>query len=287
MNTLWILLISLFSSSLIAQSFEFEVKGSYMLQSSRNKPIEFSLRWSELNGIIDGKYSDNYFAKNAPVTGEETSVGRTFIVKFPEASQGVKSITILGPLSRPSKTAAALPLSVVTRDVIGNPLTTVKADSQFLSIGNRRIAQLQEDSECVDGFGVLAGYCGMYAGMIGETQDRRNRCNLLFAEAVRMEVGQDSMVTIHLGDGNEFIQTPSHTVGRLPVDPQKNRIDLLSRNCGPLSGVNSSSGSCKILYLTGTFTTVRENRHFEGEYKIVEEETNNVCKYSLSLDRRE
>jgi hypothetical protein len=218
------------------------------------------------------------------VSGEGSDIGRTFVVKFPQEKNGVKSITILSSHMGDRSTATAQPVSIITRDGVGNPLTTVKAKSNFTTTSYSTVAQLQEENRCTEGFGVLAGYCGLYAGLLSEEQDRRNRCNLLFSDAVRLELTPDATVVLHLGEVNEIITTPGHTIGRLPVNPQKNGVDLMSRVCGPLSGVNSSSSTCKVVHLRGDFSMVRNTKHFAGTYTISEEGTNNSCRYGLSMD---
>lgn len=271
-----------------SQTFDYELKGSFKLQSSKKMPVNYSLKWNEKNGAIEGIYSDNHFTKEAEVTGEGGSLGRTFNIKFPVALQGVRTITILGPMVKEKQTSLPQEVSIITRNELGTPLTTIESKAQFnVKSGDTLLAQRQEDDDCVKGFGVLSNYCGIYNGIISESQDRRNRCNLLFADAVRLELNKDSTVLLHLGEVNEFINTPAHSIGKIPTDPQKNNIDVMSRVCGPLSGVNSSSGSCKIIHLTGTFSLVRDFRHFEGKYVITEENTNNSCTYTLSMDRQE
>lgn len=273
-----------------SETYDYELKGSYKLQSSKKMPINYSLKWNEKDGSIKGIYSDNHFTKEAVVTGEGGTLGRTFNVKFPVSLQGVRTITLLGPMVKEKQTSLPQDVSIITRNERGTPLTTVKSKAQFNAKSGDVLvlAQMQEDDdECVKGFGVLANYCGIYNGIISESQDRRNRCNLLFADAVRLELKKDSTVILHLGEVNEFINSPGHSIGKIPTDPQKNNIDVMSRVCGPLSGVNSSSGSCKIIHLTGTFSINRDFRHFEGKYEITEENTNNSCTYTLSMDRQE
>lgn len=288
MKSLMILiLLFLFPVMVIAETYQYSLQGTYKLDSSRQKPVNYTLKWSEENGRIGGIYSDDHFSKSASVSGEGGDIGRTFIVKFPELKGGVKSLTILASTVTGKATATAVPVSIVTRDGVGNPLTTAKTTSNFVTTSYSSVAQLQEENECSEGFGVLAGYCGIYAGLLAEEQDRRNRCNLLFSDAVRLELNTDSTVVLHLGEVNSIITTPAHSIGRIPVNPQKSSVDLMGRVCGPLSGVNSSSSTCKVLHLSGNFSTVRESRRFTGTYTISEEGTNNTCRYSLSMDREE
>jgi hypothetical protein len=276
-----------FSNLVFAQTYQYLLKGDMKVDPSRKEQVSYTVRWSEENGRIDGIYSDNFFAKSARVTGESNELGRTFIVKFPEEKGGVNSMTILASLAKSSSTAVALPVSFITRDKLGNPLATLKSDSQFSTTTTQAVAQRQEDTACTQGFGALTGYCGEYAGMISEDQDRRNRCNLLFSDAVRLELSPDATIMLHFGEDHEFISTPGHSIGRIPFNTMKNSVDIMSRVCGPLSGVNSSSDSCKVLHLRGDFRIVSKMKHFNGTYTISEEGTNNVCRYSLSMDKTE
>lgn len=279
--------IFVFSHLGFAEIYQYELKGSYKLESSIKKPVKFTLRWSEDKGDIIGSYSDDYFARFAEVSGEGSYLGRTFIVKFPEEKRGVRSITLLSATTEAPKTGTTVPVSVITRDVRGNPLSTVETKTAFNVLSNQTVAQLQEETACTEGFGVLSGYCGIYAGLLAEDRDRRNRCNLLFADAVRLELADSGMVYLHLGEVNELINTPGHSIGRIPVSPEDRSIDLMTRVCGPLSGVNSSSESCKRIHLNGDFSMEGNDRKFEGTYTITEEGTNMSCLYTLSMNRQQ
>lgn len=284
-NLRWIIFHLLIPAFALAETYQYELKGAYQLNVTGQRPVAYTLKWSEVKGDIQGSYSDEFFTRSTRVSGEGSDIGRTFIIRLPEERAGVKSITLLSSMANPKQTATAIPISLITRDKLGNPLNTVKLTSNFTASSPVLAAQLQEESRCIEGFGVLAGYCGVYAGTLTEQRDRRNRCNLLFADAVRFELDNDGMAFLHLGEVNELITTPGHSIGRIPVNPQKNSIDLMGRYCGPLAGVNSSSESCKIMHLKGDFSTIRDNRHFSGTYQISEEGTNNVCVYGLSMDQ--
>lgn len=279
------LVISLlmFSLSAFAQTYNYQLKGSYKLESSTKKPVEFTLKWAEEKGKITGLYSDNYFIDSAEVAGDHGDLGRNFIVKLPQSKNGVRTITLLTSEVKSPQSGTTVPVSIITRDRRGNPLTNADSASQFLALAT--VAQRQEEA-CSEGFGVLEGYCGLYAGMIAEDQDRRNRCNLLYADAVRMELTNDQTLLLHIGVVDDLIETPRHTIGRLPLNPQSNTIDVMSRSCRPLPGVNSSGDTCKQLNLRGEFTTTNDRKHFKGTYTIKEENTNNVCVYTLSLDNQ-
>ncbi len=284
-NLFTFILIFLISPLVFGETYQFELKGSYKLESSVKKPVKFSLRWSEENGDIIGTYSDDYFARFAEVSGEGSYLGRTFIVKFPKEKKGVRSITILSSVARKPKTGTTIPISLITRDIKGNPLSTVESKTAFNVLSHQTVAQLQEENPCSNNFGSLTGFCGIYAGLLAEESDSRNRCNLLFADAARLELTEEGMVYLHLGEVNELIRTPGHAIGRIPVNPDDTSIDLLTRVCGPLSGVNSSSTSCKRMHLQGDFSIERNEREFTGTYTISEEGTNMDCSYSMSMDR--
>lgn len=270
----------------LGETFQYELKGT-LKQMPKNKSITYDLKWTEENGHISGVYSDDYFSRRSEVRGEGGDLGRTFIVAFPQSKDGVRSLTILSSLMKKVDTATTVPVSIVTRDEKGNPLTNFKTSANFVTTSFRTAAQLQEENRCTEGFGVLAGFCGTYAGMLTEERDRRNRCNLLFADAVRLELTQEGMLILRLGDLSNIAEAPLHTIGRIPFNPQKNAIDVMSRVCAPLYGLNLDSSSCKVLHLRGDFGRNKDNLHFSGTYQVSEEGTNNVCVYGLSMDKAE
>lgn len=261
------------------------LKGSYNLKSDVKKPIHFALSWNEEKGKIDGTYGDDYFIKNVRIVGIEKSIGRTILVTFPDERKGVRSLTLLVSDMQKNQTGESFPVSVIVRDAKGNPVTTTESTATFTA--DTRVAQRQEEERCQEGFGALAGYCGIYAGLLTEERDRRNKCNLLFVDAVRLELREDQTLLLHLGEAATIVQEPIHVIGRLPVNSGTNTIDVLSRSCRPLPGVNASGDSCKRLNLRGTFTMRGANKHFQGTYTIQEEGTNNVCVYGLSMDHQD
>lgn len=281
-NLIYIILL-LFSLNIFAQdAFQYQLKGSYKLQPKDKGRVSYTLRWSEDKGKITGEYSDNFFIDSVSVRGEMGDLGRNFIVELPSLKQRVKSITILAAEIKSEKNGASVPVSVVTRDRRGNPLTTSKSESNFVTLYS--IAQKQEERPCQDGFGALEGYCGVYEGLISEYRDRRNKCNLLFASAAKLELTEDQTLVLHLGDVNGVVNSPYHVIGRLPSYPESRSIDVMSRSCRPLQGVNAPGDACKQLNLTGTFSVEGTTKHFAGSYTIKEEGTNNLCQYTLSMD---
>jgi hypothetical protein len=283
MKYLTALILILVSFNLFAQdAFQYQLKGSYKLKSADKKAIDYTLRWSENKGKITGDYSDNFFIDSASVKGDQGNMGRNFIVELPSIKNGVKSITLLSSEAKSDLKGTTVPVSIVTRDRRGNPLTTAKGNSNLVTLYS--VAQKQEESPCQEGFGALAGYCGIYEGLISEFQDKRNKCNLLFASAVRLELTNDQTMILHLGEVNDLVNIPYHVIGRLPSNPERTSIDVMSRSCRPLQGVNAPGDACKQLNLTGTFSIEGTNKHFAGAYSIKEEGTNNLCQYTLSMD---
>lgn len=280
---LLLLLITWSYAASAQNNFSYQLKGSYKLQEKDKRPVEYTLRWNEKDGKIVGEYSDNFFISTATVKGDEGNLGRNFIVELPSPKSGVKSLTLLASEIATDRTGTTIPVSIITRDRRGNPLTTSKSTSSMTSLYS--IAQKQEDELCQDGFGALSNYCGIYEGLVSEYQDKRKKCNLLFASAVKLELTNDQTLILHLGEVNDLVNIPYHVIGRLPINPEGTSVDVMSRSCRPLQGVNVSGDSCKRLNLTGTFSVEGNRRHFTGSYSIKEEGTNNFCQYTLSMDK--
>lgn len=271
-----------FSFAALARSEQYHLKGSYPLDAAINKPVEYVLSWVEDDGQIKGYYSDNYFSNRAEVIGDDGKEGRTFKVVLPEIKRGVRSLNILTSNSDVQKEETTIPVSIITRDAKGNQLTNAEVKGKLSQ--TRMIAQRQEE-ECREGFGALAGYCGIYEGLIAENVDRQNKCNLLFADAVRLELDPAANLTLYMGQVEEIFTTPGHLIGRVPSNPRSNRIDVMSRSCRNLPGIESKSEFCKRLNLVGQFTMVGQRKHFSGTYTVFDEGTKNTCIYTLSMDQ--
>ena len=263
-----------------AKDYSYQIKGSFLSKVSDKKEVSFTLRWNEEKGKIDGVYSDNQFAKRALVTGSQGDMGRNFQVNLPEENKSAKTINIL-TTNRPTKrTGTTIPVSVIVRDKEGRPLLNTDSHSRFTAI--QMVAQKQEE-ECREGFGALGGFCGVYEGLISEQVDRQNRCNLLFADAIRLELDTESDIRIYLGQVDEILRTPEHLIGKVPRDPSSTDIDVTGRSCKPLAGIRSKEKACKRLNLTGKFSMVGTNRTFRGVYTIFDEGTKNTCSYIVSM----
>jgi hypothetical protein len=284
MKNLIILVLIHLSTYLFAQeAFHYQLKGSYKLRPSDKKSVEYILRWSDLNGKIAGEYSDNFFTDSTKVSGHESDLGRDFSIDLPIIKDGVKSLTFLfSKFKSFNHNSSSVPVSIISRDRRGNPITTSIVDSKFLALS--LVPQKQEEKSRQEGLGALAGYCGLYEGLVSEYLDKRNKCNLLFASAVKLELTEDQTLILHLGDVNSLVKIPSHVIGRLPINPETTFVDVIGRQCRPLQGVNAPGDSCKLINLTGRFSIKGEHRHFSGTYSIKEEGTNNFCQYTLSMD---
>src|SRR5690606_9514606 len=113
----------------------------------------------------------------------------------------------------------------------GNPIELAKSASQLVAV-SPVVAQKQEEAAlCREGFGALQGYCGEYEGTITEEVDREDQCNLLFAEAVRLELDFSGELNLFLGLRTGVVTIPYHQIGRIPADPESTSIDVLGRTC--------------------------------------------------------
>jgi hypothetical protein len=264
---------------------QIQLNGAYKYPGNPPKMISFSLNWYERNGIVKGLYVDNYFSVGEVLSGEDNPEGAHLFVTFPKEKLGTKSLVFFLPHPLNSKNLQN-PVSLITRDQQGNVENVIALqDLKLINSSNAGI-QLQEEDECSKGFGELSGHCGVYAGLVSEEEDRRNICNLLFAQAVRLELTLEGTLYLHLGEVNELVSGPGHLIGRIPFNPQKKSLDVMSRICEQMIGVKSSTDSCKIVHLKGVFSTELENKIFKGTYRISEEGTNNHCLYKLSLEKR-
>lgn len=274
----------LMSANLFAANFEYQISGNYNLPNRSNKKVNYTLNWTEDKGDIKGEYYDSFFTTKGIVSGKVGKFGRNFTVTLPIVSSGVKSINLLTSQTASTRAGIQIPVSVVTRGPEGNPLTNISVNSQFMALAGSM--QAQEARPCFEGFGELNGFCGNYAGLITEESDNIKKCNLENADAIRLELDDRANVLIHLGLSSEVVVTPTHIVGRIPSDPKSSTIDVMSRSCRPIPGVNFAGDNCKRLNLKGQFTLENKSRrHFKGTYTITDERTNNFCRYSISMDR--
>jgi hypothetical protein len=279
-TSLFFLMISLIAN---AQSFTYQLKGSYNLDALNKKPVSYTLRWSEEDGKILGEYSDDFYTDKTIIKGLKNENGRTFLVQFPRPIKNVKSIFILTSTESAKKLGSSLPVSIITRDSKGAPITSRDVKSRLTATA--LLAQKQEQEECQEGFGALVGYCGTYEGIISETVDRQNKCNLLVTEDVELTLKTDRRLIIDFG-GSDSEASDQHLIGKLPLSPGRQNIDVMGRSCRPLKGIDSSKKHCKKLNLMGEFYTIAGTKHFKGQYTIFNEGNKNTCRYNLSLDQQ-
>jgi hypothetical protein len=269
----------------LAQEQQYELKGMIGTNVTTNTKIQFNLKWNEKDGKANGIYSDNFYTKSAPAKGISGELGRIFVVTFPKEIKGVRTITLLGSDVKKDKGAVNIPVSVVLRDDNGKPLTTNSIQASFAARTDTRVAQRQEAGNCQEGFGVLAGHCGVYVGMLTEEADSNNKCDLLSFPNTRLILDSNAEMGLSLGEVSEIVNPPIHRIGRLFTDPDSTRIDLTSRSCRPMAGTTFAGENCKRLNLSGIFSTLKNVRHFLGYYTILDEKTNQLCRYRLSMDQ--
>ncbi|HXH74329.1 MAG TPA: hypothetical protein VNJ08_05145 [Bacteriovoracaceae bacterium] len=296
-------LLFFISFAAFGQVQKFKINGEYVLDNSQKTGVNFELAWEEDKGKITGRYSDNHFSREgAEVVGVADDLGRQLIVNFRGDKQGARSIALITSKAGPDKTGTSVPVSIITRDGEGNPLTTTKLDAPFVAVSDvppvppavkdlpdpAMIAQKEEQRpECNIGFGEIAGYCGRYGGLISEESDNKNSCDLLTEDDLSMELDTERNLTLYLSTLNELVaDVPTHRIGQVPPDPE-NPIDVTSRTCGPLAGTRlpGDKTHCKRLNLTGTFLIERGRQHFAGTYAIYDETTKQICRYGLSLNK--
>jgi hypothetical protein len=279
------LFLTIYSGLVWSQSSDLKLEGSYKLASSVQKPISFTLTWKEdAEGRVKGTYRDDFYSKSALVSGFTTQAGRNLTVLFPSPIKGVKTISLLSSKGDIKDISTTIPLSIITRDAHGTPLTTVSTRAQFSS-GNH-LAQKQE-ANCTEGMGNLEGFCGIYSGMVSEDKDAKNKCDLIGSDTLNLQLTDDGSVAFLFGPQSEIILQPRHEIGRIPANPDSNSIDVLSRHCQRLERIMFPSDNCKRVHLSGSFIIERNRKHFKGSYTITDEKWNQSCKYGLSMDMQD
>lgn len=271
--------LAFLSSQLLAQDQQYVLKGSL------DKNIQFTLVWNEFEGKVTGTYEDNFYAKKVEMRGIAGDLGRILLVTLPQETKGVRTISFLGTDLKGIKGSALVPVSVVLRDDKGTPIKTTAIEANLTGMTQKVLAQKQEESRCQEGFGSLAGFCGSYAGMLSEDADPKNKCNLLAASDARLVVDENAEISLILGAVSALVEQPMHKLGRLPANPETTNVDILSRSCRPLQGIMFAGDNCKRLNLVGYFTITTKGKHFSGSYIIIDEKTNQSCRYSISMDQ--
>jgi hypothetical protein len=269
------------SFSAHAQEYQYQMDGSFSLNISDITPptVNFNISWNEVNGQIQGVYSDNYFVSSTEVTGSTLLQGKSFLVNFPIVTNGVRSIAMMAVGSGPGN----VPVTVTLRDTFGNPASYHNVNA----IITRPATAVDEDpvENCSVGFGDLTGYCGIYGGSINEVSDIYSRCRTIASTFTRLELATTLDVNLHLGYRDSLVGLPSHSLGSLPLSPITSEISITNRNCGPLPGTTFPGDGCQVLTLTGTFDEIIDTNQFSGTYVITDEVSNQSCTFNLTLER--
>lgn len=267
------------------EDYDFSLEGNYPINSQSFRPITvtYTIQWNEKGNRINGIYTDNYFGTSLPVTGTTTTFGRSLDVTLTEPVQGVETLNFL--TSQVGLHNGDVTLVLTTRNSANIPLGQQNIEAVM---GSRVMNPVTaNDSSCIVGFGVLSGFCGQYAGTISEVYDPNNYCNLLEPGVTKLELGEDQSLRLYFQtSGNNLRGRPSHEIGKLPLTPMDENVDITGRICSVLPGVNFlGPEACKILNLTGAFQELGGSHNFTGTYTIRDEMTDYQCRYSLSLYR--
>lgn len=284
-----------------AQDRSNQLNGTFVLGPAAKLQVEFTLIWTEENGKIFGNYRDNNFARFAKVYGTSESTGRLFKIVLPEVVKGAKTITMMTSNVKPKDANLQVSAVIVFRDVNGNPIAIRETHAVFTAIGavpakrtvaESKVVQREEarkevrPKKCMARMGDLSGHCGTYRGLISEEADASNSCNLLLADQIALGLDSERNIRLYLSSPDPILNPPTHLLRQLPPAPEK-RIDVTVRSCGILPAVAFSGNpqSCKLLNLSGTFSTFRTRKSFIGFYTIYDERSRRFCRYRLSLEK--
>ncbi len=284
----------LLSLGVFAEEPKYQIKGSLGANpEDKNKNIDFTLTWSEKDGKLSGTYEDTYYSPRVPIRGITGPLGRIIVIPLPEVSKGIKTISFLGSDLKTPKDSTKIFLGTVIRDEKGNPVKSRTVEGNLAVLAPPAppkpappsVAQRQEEAPCREGVGLLAGYCGDYAGMLTEEEDTKNKCDLLKNTNAHLLLEDSAEISLVLGTPNAVVENPTHRIGRVRFDPENTDVDVMSRSCRPIEGTTFKGDNCKRLALIGSFSQNENTRHFAGTYTIVDENTNESCRYSLSMDQ--
>ncbi len=273
-------LLVLFSVSATAAT-QYELRGAYP-HPSLKKDAQFTLRWVEDKGKIQGKYDDSISRRSVELIGARGDQSRIFRVDLGDNTQGVGSVTFITSEAEANAVGSKVPVSVVTQDRRGYPLASDIVTANLVALGT---VQRQEEN-CEEGFGSLRGYCGVYEGMVSENSDASKTCNLTDGITPSLQLDPQGNVLLHIGAVSELAPAPVHRIGRVSTNPRGPRVDVMSRECRPLAGTTFPGDNCKRVNLVGSFGERGGSRRFTGTYNIVDEKTGANCSYQLSLNLR-
>lgn len=276
-----LLLLLTYSSLSFAQGFR--MTGNFTLFADTMTPIRstYTIQWNEINGLLEGRYSDNVLTANTGVTGAIINGKRTFQIVLPtaELAHGIKSLVIETTDSQGMN--ANVSSTVVAKNMNGTVLNSSLMFAQIES-DNTAFAQAQTVANCSTGFGALTGYCGLYSGNMQEQADTQNNCELGLP---RLELATNGELSFYFNFNGTLRNLPRHNFGSLLGTPMSQNINTTVRHCGPLPGTQMNSVGCQVLRLVGSFQDYNSMKTFSGTYDIRDEVTGSTCQYGFNFSR--
>ena len=283
---LTLMILFLFSAVVSAQTpnYQYQLDGSFAatlpgLGNLATRNVRFSMLWNEKNSVVNGVYQDNFFTSGSPVTGTAGVQGRVFNISLPRIMQGISNLSITASID--NLAGGNLPLMVFMRD---QALNTVTQSTTSANVLIRPDYKPPTEPACDVGFGVLSGFCGLYAGSFNKVSDLSNVCNLPDYK-FRLELNPDATTNLYFYYTDSVPGTPVHKLGVFSSTPGTSNMTVTTRHCGALVGTSFSESSCQVLSLTGNYTEVGAGRNFLGRYQITEESSGVKCVYEMDLTR--
>ena len=263
-------------------NYQYQLDGTYSATLPGNlntRNVRFTMLWNERNSVVSGTYQDDLFTIGSPVSGTAGITGRVFNVKLPRIIQNVANLSFTTSVS--SITGGNLSTMVFMKD---QAMATVFQSNTSAIVSIRADYVEPENSPCDVGFGVLTGYCGLYAGSLTEVSDAANICSLP-DYGFRMELGTDANTSLYFYYSDTVPGTPVHKLGAFAQAPLTSSVSVSTRHCGALVGTSYGAGTCQVLTLSGNYTEVGDGRNFQGKYEIKEESSGSSCVYDLNVNR--
>lgn len=279
-----IILFLLLSFSAFAQGqWEYRLEGTFSSEAEVPATVNYSIFWNEAGPVLSGIYRDNYFTQGTPkvMSGTRSDDGAVFNVILPAEVSGVKAIRLSTTTDTPM--SGSIPMSIVLTDDIGGVVDTA---STFALMNMMAGATAPDDeNECTVGFGALTGYCGFYAGNIGEIIDNNNRCNITSGGNSRLELAPDMIFRLHLNYIPGVPTTDIHNIGSIVPSPLTPDVNISGTTCGPVAGTTFLP-NCKEMSLSGSFSEQGANLLFTGTYSIRDQVTGETCTHSMVMVRQ-
>lgn len=279
--SLLLLFLAFFSfAQPIDKNYQYKMDGSFQATLPGDgvpHTVRFTLLWNEKDSAITGHYRDDLFTNGSPVVGTSGTTGKVFNTSFAKATQNVVKLSLT--CVAPKVEGGTIPLMVFMKDRVDMTV------DQYTTSGavTVRTDYVPETQACVNGFGEVKGYCGMYKGSLTEIMDAGNFCSLT-DYGFRMELSDEARVNLYFYYSDTTIGIPAHSLGALETVPLAPSISMNEKHCGNLVGTNFPGSSCQTLRLSGSFTKLNDKKRFNGTYSIQDDETKESCSYSLILE---